>query len=235
MARTTGREATRLWFEFLKRAHHAKGVRVNARHYKAWGDVVTPKFEAWWKQHSDQLFPLSKVELAQRRLSDAGQVQLAVPMALTPTDAANQVRQLLMEHYKAIGHKPMAQRVYALTEGAEIKVSQVRAYLVTYDAHQQLLQSMGVQRVPAKLVLAEVRRWYLARTDRWKNTKRKVEGLPMALAGDAYYDAATDSVVVRSGDDISAERAIRRYLAIAENLVRAAARGDFPGKDYFKI
>ncbi len=57
----------------------------------------------------------------------------------------------------------------------------------------------------------------------------------MALAGDAYYDAATDSVVVRSGDDISAERAVRRYLAIAENLVRAAARGDFPGKDYFKI
>jgi hypothetical protein len=140
-----------------------------------------------------------------------------------------------MEHYKAIGHKPRPQRVYALTEGAELKVSQVRAYLVTYDAHQQLLQSMGGQRVPAKLVLAEVRRWYLARTDRWKNTKRKVEGLPMALAGDAYYDAATDSVVVRSGDDISAERAIRRYLAIAENLVRAAARGDFPGKDYFKV
>ncbi len=235
MARTTGREAIRLWFEFLKRAHHAKGVRVNAKHYKAWGDVATTKFEAWWKQHADQLFPLHKVELAQRRLSNAGQVQLAVPMALTPTDAANQVRQLLMEHYKAIGHKPMPQRVYALTEGAEIKVSQVRAYLVTYDAHQQLLQSMGVQRVPAKLVLAQVRRWYLARTDRWKNTKRRVEGLPMALAGDAYYDAATDSVVVRSGDDISAERAVRRYLAIAENLVRAAARGDFPGKDYFKI
>jgi hypothetical protein len=156
-------------------------------------------------------------------------------MALTPTDAANQVRQLLLEHYKAVGHKPRPQRVYALTEGAEIKVSQVRAYLVTYDAHQQLLQSMGVQRVPAKLVLARVRRWYLARTDRWKNTKRRVEGLPMALAGDAYYDAATDSVVVRSGDDISAERAIRRYLAIANNLVASAADGDFPGRDYFRI
>lgn len=235
MARTNGKEAIRLWFEFLKRAHHAKGIKVNAKHYSAWGDVATTKFETWWKQHSEQLFPLHRVELSQRRLSDAGQVQLAVPMALTPTEAANQVRQLLMEHYKAIGHKPKPQRVYALTEGAEIKVSALRAYLVTYDAHRQLAKTMGVERVPAKLVLAEVRRWYLARTDRWKHSKRHVESLPTALAGDLHYEAASDSVEVRSGSDVSAERAVRRYLAIAENLVRAAAQGDFPSRDYFKV
>lgn len=234
MARATGKEAIRLWFEFLKRAHHAEGVKVDAKYYSAWGDVATVKFESWWKQNSDHLFPMHKVQLAQGRLSDAGHVQLTVPMALTPTEAANQVRQLLMEHYSAIGHKPNPQRVYALTEGAEIKVSQVRAYLATYDAHQQLAKGMGVERVPAKLVLAEVRRWYMARTDRWKSSKRQVEGVPAALAGDLRYDAATDSVEVRSGSDVSAERAVRRYLVIAENLVRAAARGDFPSRDYFR-
>jgi hypothetical protein len=75
----------------------------------------------------------------------------------------------------------------------------------------------------------------MARSERWRHTQRKVEALPMALAGDIQYDASTDSVVLRSGDDVSPERAVRRYLAIAENLVRAAARGDFPSKDYFRV
>jgi hypothetical protein len=61
-----------------------------------------------------------------------------------------------------------------------------------------------------------------------------VEGLPSALAGDVDYDAVTDSVS-SSSDDVSAERAVRRYLAIANNLVTAAAGGDFPSRDYFKF
>jgi hypothetical protein len=56
----------------------------------------------------------------------------------------------------------------------------------------------------------------------------------MALAGQLDYDAVTDSVSSKS-DDVSAERAVRRYLAIANNLVSAAARGDFPSRDYFRL
>lgn len=40
MARATGKEAIRLWFEFLRRALHADGVVVNSKYYAAWGDVV---------------------------------------------------------------------------------------------------------------------------------------------------------------------------------------------------
>jgi hypothetical protein len=235
MARATGKEAIRLWFEFLKRAYHADGVVVNSKHYAAWGDVANTKFETWWRQHGEQLFPYRKVEVVQRHLSDAGVVHVSVPIALTPTEAANQVRQTLIAYYEAIGHKPKPQRVYQLTEGAEIKVSALRAYLATYDAHCKVAAGYQGARVPAKLVLAEVRRWYMARSERWRHTQRKVEALPMALAGDIQYDASTDSVVLRSGDDVSPERAVRRYLAIAENLVRAAARGDFPSKDYFRV
>ena len=234
MARATGKEAIRLWFEFLKRAHHAEGVKVNAQHYCAWGDVANVKFEAWWKQHAEQLFPYRKVEVAQRRLSDAGMVHVAVPMALTPTEAANQVRQALIEYYLAIGHSPKPQRVYELTPGAEIKVSAMRAYLATYDANSKVAAGYPGARVPAKLVLAEVRRWYMARSQRWRHTQRKVEALPMALAGDVEYDAVLDEVTSK-GDDVSAERAVRRYLAIANNLVASAAHGDFPGRDYFKL
>ena len=234
MARSTGKEAIRLWYEFLKRAYLADDVKVNAKYYQAWGDVATTKFETWWKVHAEQLFPYRKVEVTQRYLSDAGVLNVTVPMALTPTQAASQLRHMLIEHYKAIDHNPIQQRVYELTSGAEIKVSALRAYLATYDANQRLMATLGLPRVPAKVLLAEVRRVYMARSYRWRHTKRKVEGLPMALAGQLDYDELIDNVSSRS-DDVSAERAVRRYLAIANNLVSAAASGDFPSKDYFKI
>ena len=75
---------------------------------------------------------------------------------------------------------------------------------------------------------------YMARSHKWKLTKRKVEALPVALTGELDYDAVTDSVSSKS-DDVSAERAVRRYLAIANNLVSSAASGDFPSRDYFKL
>lgn len=231
MARATGKEAIRLWFEFLKRATETPNLKINNRYYEGWGDYANTKFETWWKVNGESLFPRHKVELAQRYLSDAGVVQVTIPMSLTPTDAANQVRDLLITHYKEIGHNPRPNRVYTLTEGAEIKVSALRGYLHTYDIHQKLLADSPLQKLPAKIVLAEVRRFYLVRSEKWKNTNRKVESLPMALAGTIVYDADTDSVI-STGSDIGAERAVRRYLQIAENLIKAAAKGDFPSRFY---
>ena len=115
MARATGKEAIRLWFEFLKRACHAEDFTVNLKHYQAWGDVANTKFETWWRAHAEQLFPNKRVEITQRYLSDALVVNVSVPMALTPTVAAAQLRQALIEHYKLIEHVPKPQRTYALT------------------------------------------------------------------------------------------------------------------------
>ena len=231
MARATGKEAIRLWFEFLKRATSTPNLKVNNKYYEGWGDYANTKFETWWKINGDALFPRTNVEIAKRYLSNAEVVQLSVPMSLTPTAAANQVRDLLIAHYKTIGHQPKPRRHYQLTEGAEIKVSALRAYLHTYDIHQKLLANSSSQKVPAKVVLAEVRRFYLARSAKWKHTKRKVESLPMALAGDVEYDQIND-VVKTLGSDVGAERAIRRYLQIADKLINAAALGDFPSKFY---
>ena len=232
MARANGKEAIRLWFEFLKRAREVPKLKVNQIYYQEWGDYANAKFETWWKENGATLFPQNKVELVKLHLQNSDAIQLSVPSTLTPTDAANQVRELLINHYKTIGHNPKSQRVYALTEGAEIKVSALRAYLHTYDAHQQLMITKNGDKVTAKELLAEVRRFYLARSEKWKKTKRKVEGLPPALAGDLVYDKSTNAVK-SFGSDIGAERAIRRYLLIANNLVHAAAKGDFPSKNYF--
>jgi len=232
MSRANGKEAIRLWFEFLKRANDIPNLKVNGKYYQGWGDYKNTKFEKWWKDNGDTLFPKNKVEVTKRAFSKTASIQLTVPTTLTPTDAANQVRDLLITHYKAIGHNPKPHRVYALTEGAEIKVSALRAYLHTYDSHEQLMKTKNGEKVTAKELLAEVRRFYLARREKWKKTKRKVEGLPPALAGDLIYEKSTD-MVQSKGSDVGAERAIRRYLAIANNLVHAAAKGDFPSKNYY--
>ena len=232
MSRTNGKEAIRLWFEYLKRAASASNLKINDKYYDGWGDYKNTKFEKWWKENGEKLLPKSKVAIAKNATQKKEFIQLSIPITLTPTDAANQVRDFLISHYKEIGHIPKPKRNYTLTEGAEIKVSALRAYLHTYDAHQQLISTTLKDKVTAKELLAEVRRFYLARSEKWKNTKRRVEGLPPALAGDIVYDKATNSVKTR-GSDIGAERAIRRYLAIANNLVHAAAKGDFPSKNYY--
>lgn len=232
MARATGKEAIRLWFEFLNRAAKVPNLKINTKYYQGWGDFTKTKFEAWWKVNGDHLFPRHRVELTQRYLSNLDVVHLTVPTSLTPTEAANQTRDLLIAHYKKIGHDPKPKRVYALTDGVEMKVSALRAYLHTYDAQQRLIASTASSKVSAKLILAEVRRFYLARSYRWKKTNRKVEGLPSALAGDFEYDAVTETVSAK-GSDVAAERAIRRYLSIANNLIEAAAKGDFPSKTYY--
>ena len=234
MSKSAGREGVRLWFEFVKRAHADKGVRVNEAFYKPWGDYPNQTFNSWWQQHAEALFPRNKVELVQRYLSDTEHVKVSVPMSLTPTDAANQLRDVLMLHYKELGHVPRAHRSFALTEGVEVRISAFRAYLHTYDCHQKLLAERGGEGVvPAKELLAAVRCFYSARTHRWRNTKRKVEGLPMALAGDFTYESATKTVTSPKHDD-TAIRNIRRYLLIAQRLVQNAAKGVFPGDDYYR-
>ena len=172
MARANGKEAIRLWFEFLKRAREVPKLKINHIYYQGWGDYANAKFENWWKENGATLFPQNKVELVKLHLQNSDAIQLSVPSTLTPTDAANQVRELLINHYKAIGHNPKLNRVYALTEGAEIKVSALRSYLHTYDAHQKILESGDWEKIPAKVVLAEVRRFYFARSEKWKKTKR---------------------------------------------------------------
>ena len=66
MARSTGKEAIRLWFEFLKRAYLAGDVKVNANYYKAWGDAATTKFDTWCAINFNKL-----VYTAERRLTKA--------------------------------------------------------------------------------------------------------------------------------------------------------------------
>jgi len=234
MAKSRGKGAISLWFEFLKRAHAANPQKINHVFYKQWGNYAEQTFADWWNECGESIFPKSRVEIAKGNSKSADAIKVSVPLNLTPTDAANQVRELLIEHYKLIGHSPSSKHLFALTEGVEIRVVAFKAYLHTYDIHQKLLATKKHdEAVPAKELLAAVRCFYLARTHRWRNTKRRVGGLPMALAGDFVYNSESNTVTSPKHDE-TAIRSIRRYLLIAQKLVENAAKGDFPSADYYK-
>lgn len=234
MKKSTSKESIRLWFEFLKRASSDPKITVNKEFYEPWGDYSNQTFNIWWEQHAQPLFERKTIELAERHVNDGEHLHLKVPMSMTPTEAANKVRELLIDHYQSIGHVPRSSYSYSLTDGVEIRISAFRAYLHTYDINQKLkLARPQEDSVTAKELLAEVRRFYLMRTNRWKNSKRTVEGLPMALAGDFSFDSETKTIT-NPKHDVTGIRNIRRYLHIAQRLVEAAAIGDFPGREFNK-
>ena len=253
----TKKEGFRLWFECLNRAAKNPFFTVDEAYYKQWGEWRGVKFDLWWQKTGKVLLAPStnNVAIATTATTNENNLLLSVPKSLTPTQAANEVRALLIQHYTDIKHTPIKQQTYALTEGAEMRLPVVRSYLHTYDAYQRLLaNSVNKKRdnvinrtgrrdsegkkiagselaVSGKELLNEVRVFYLTRTERWKNTKRRVEHLPSSLTNGMTVNPVTKEVVNYGGVESSALRAVKRYLDSANNLIANAARGEFPG-DY---
>ena len=253
----TRKEAFRLWFECLTRAANNPQFTVNSDYYSGWGDWRTLPFNEWWATVGKALLVTRTdfVSIAAAQAVDVSSVLVAIPKSLTPTQAANELRALLIAHYGEINHTPQKQQSYALTAGAEMKQTVVRSYLHTYDAYHRLLQRVEtaprekvINRtgkrdadgrtiagsglgISGKELLHEVRLFYLARTEKWKHTKRQVDGLPSALMNGMTMNPATNERVDYGGDESSALRAIKRYLESANKLIGNAAAGSFPG-DY---
>lgn len=231
MKRSESKEAYRIWYEFLRRALASNECKVDARKYTAWGDVASTTFTRWWRDVGSQLLARSEVAVVDGKAQATSDVLLiAVPIALTPTDAANQLRSLLLVHYKTAAQKRPPSRAIQMTQGKEIKVRSFRAYLRTYDAYQKLkaeieqgtLKAKGANKtggkggklaVPSKMLLEEVRRVYAANARRYN---KGADPLPKALA---------ETVDNYSG----ALKAIARYLKQANQIVANVATGEFPG------
>lgn len=252
----TRKEAFRLWFECLTRAANNPQFTINTAYYKGWGDWQQLSFNEWWGTTGKALLIKSDDTVAiatPPAVNSSGNLFVTVPMSLTPTQAANELRALLMSHYAATNHVPKKQQSYALTAGAEMKQTVVRSYLHTYDAYQRLVEraryapvSPSINRtgkrdadkktitgsglaVSGKELLQEVRLFYLARNERWKHTKRQVDGLPPALLNGMTVNPATNQQVDYGGVESSALKAVKRYLESANKLIANAAAGNFPG------
>ena len=223
--KSDGKEAYRLWYEFLKRGLADKSTKVNKSLYKEWGDIENTHFRIFWEQMGDKLLANPSVELLNKS-NTKGTLSISVPMSLNPTQAANELRALLIQHYKDIRHKPKAEKRFALAEGKEMKVSTYRAYLRTYDIWNKLIANN--KEATARDLLKEVRIFYLARTEKYARTNRRVEGIPPALLHGMSINPHTGKQVKCSGEEKEAVRAIKRYLELAHKTIANVAIGKFP-------
>ena len=223
--RANSKEAYRLWFEFLKRAIANPNVKVELKHYKAWGDVSKYKFDKWWKDIGSKVIDLdgqSTVSFATDGTTEEGSYLVRIPKTLTSTEAANQIRQLLIES----NHKQVVlPSKLKIRPGAEIRPLTYRTYLNTYDIWLDLNAKSEDKKVTYKHVLIAVRKFYISRATKHKNTKRRVDKLPPNLLT-AINDENLDDVDVLASSQAIAT--ISRYIKETNKIMENVAKGFFP-------
>ena len=223
--RANSKEAYRLWFEFLKRAIANPNVKVELKHYKAWGDVSKYKFDKWWSEIGSNVIDLdsqSTVSFATVGTIEEGSYLVRIPKTLTSTEAANQLRQLLLES----NHKQVVlQSKLKIRHGAEIRSLTYRTYLNTYDIWLDLKAKSNDKKVTFKQVLIAVRKFYIQREIKHKNTNRRVDKLPPNLLTGIDYKNLEKVDVLASAQ---ATATISRYIKETNRIMENVAKGVFP-------
>ena len=223
--RANSKEAYRLWFEFLKRAIDNPNVKVELKHYKAWGDVSKYKFDKWWKDIGSKVIDLdsqSNVSFATDGTTEEGSYLVRIPKTLTSTEAANQVRQLLLES----NHKQVVlESKLKIRHGAEIRPVTYRTYLNTYDIWLDLTAKSDGKKVTFKQVMIAVRKFYIGRAIKYKNSNRRVDKLPSNLRT-AMNEKNLDDVDVLASSQVIAT--ISRYIKETNKIMENVAKGFFP-------
>ncbi len=226
-----GKEPYRLWFQFLKLALQSTEFKVKKAKYSEWGDIQSVGFDRWWREKGKVLIPLgaNDVHVTTAAKCDTKHYHLvAIPRDISPTTARDQVLKLMKE--LASGNKGVA-RKWKLTEGKELKVASVRAYLHAYEAQQKLIKEALLKGdkasdVKAKHVLCEVRSYYNKKAARYKNNLFRVDSMPSRLI---HGGNITDVALIKPDDCVDALKAINEYLTKARKILVNMANGEFPG------
>jgi hypothetical protein len=223
--RTNSKESYRLWFEFLKRAIAEDKRTVKLGLYKPWGDVANLSFNKWWTEIGSKVINLdskSKLEFVTDTATDDFSYMIRVPKSLTSTQAATQLRELLTSSK----HRPISEKTsLRVADGVEIRHSTYRAYLHTYDRHKELVEKSNGEKITNKETLIAVRKFYLARREKYKNHNREVDRLPSSLWDDLKLDNLDDVSVLDSAKSLAT---IGRYLREANLIIGAVKIGKFP-------
>ena len=222
--RAQSREAYRLWFEFLRRAIAEDKSKVRLDLYKEWGDVAAYKsFDAWWRDVGSKVINLrpTAIERVTEGKADDQTYLLRVPKTMTSTEIGNEVRQFLI----ALGHEPQKRSTLRVTLGKEIRPQTYRAYLHTYDLQRKLEGASGGQMVKRRDLLVAVRKFYLQREQKYKNSVRAVDKLPSALVTAMNRNDLNDVDVLASAVALNA---VNRYLREANKLIESVRHGKFP-------
>ena len=226
VSKANDRESYRLWFEFLKRASSDPKVQVNATKYKSWGDYANLGFETWWRKTGSAVTSLEQqtfLEVITEIPEGSTDIFIRVPASVTTTQAINQLRAILSGSNRTAAALNTSIRI---RDGAEIRHSAIRAYLVTYDAHRSLSMLSKGNRVAGKDLLRAVRHQYQSRQVAYMagvNRGQKVDEMPSSLSGASTVMSDIDPVA-----DAQAIATVQRYLKKANEIIRNVANGKFP-------
>lgn len=218
------KDKVRYWFEFLNLAHLSKdpvvadSLRKSSDFYKPWGNYRIVKFEEWWKQHSflfrdEKADVLTSPKVGEVVTDDAFFVR--IPFTYSPTT----VGKIVAEKYR---------------RELELRRSRTHKVIKAYGGEFRLnREDYPVAKFKHYLVF--VRDVYLPimrdtpriGTSGFVERSRKVFGkIANKRLAESQFPFSNEH-----SSDASDARQVRRYLLIAEKLLRNVASGVFPG-DY---
>ena len=219
-SRPSTKQHIRVWFEFYKLAQAddrlTEQIEASRTYYEPWGEVLGCSFDHWWKTHS-ALFDELRVREVQKVSGSRDVIHLAIPLGLDTKRSIEQVRELLAARQKAEaeirGEVPKrSNRVGAgrfhLTPGVEFRGRTADIILRVY---RDVYLPAGCPPVGASFADKVVSFFGSGRL------KMKLHFLTAPGSESAHY----------SQDQL---RSLRRYVKQAEALMKAAAKGDFPGR-----
>ena len=220
ISRPSTKQHDRIWFEFYKLAladdRLREQIEASLSYYEPWGEVAGVPFDHWWKTHSN-LFDELRVREVQKVTESREVIHVAIPLGLDTKRSIEQVRDLLAARQKVEadrrGEGPKRyNRVGAgqfhLTPGMEFRG---RTADVVLRVYRDVYLPAGCPPIGAKLAEQVVLFFGSGRL------KMKLHFLAASGPEPAHF----------SQDQL---RALRRYIKRAEELVRAAAMGNFPGR-----
>ena len=200
-----------MWFDCYKLALRSglfeSELKNSREYYKDWGDCRGQSFKKWWHSHR-HLFEITEVEPTDRHEEDPSFIYVRVPIGTAVGELQRQLKDLIETRQR----DREGERLMALTQKTELRADHVEHAFWTHHVYTRV-----EDRPVNKEFYETLQTFYEAFLQRhYRERRLKV---PANIAGFERYPE-------------SAEKACRANIKQMQNLMRAAAAGDFPGRGY---
>ena len=222
------------WFNFYRLALQSvdKEISVNCQNsskfYESWGDISNISFDEWWKSHSYLFHTRQKIEVLTGQFkTDDVAMYLRVPLSFSSTVASNYFGRIYKEEQSKIetAKSKIKKKYLGSFEFNPIEFQDDNfKYYFLYASKVYLPLLDKLQAEPKTKDLVHLSKIVFAKlTERTTKKSREVKKQRIAPFRQDLKD-----------DYETLSRTATRYRTIAQNLIRNASLGVFPGLDYQK-
>jgi hypothetical protein len=201
---------------------------MSAKFYEPWGDISSIKFDDWWKTHSHLFHTRQKIEILTGKFEvDGSAMYLRVPLTFTSTVASNYFGRIYKEEQsKRESTNSKVKKKYLGSfefDPIEFQDDNFKYYfLYASKVYVPLLERLQTE--PKAKDLVELAKVVFAKLT--EKTIKKSKEVKKQRIAPFRQDLKNDYQTL--------SRTATRYRTIAQNLIRNASLGIFPGQDYQK-